>query len=510
MESSRSNIGTDLFLGLLGLMGAALVLISTSRYGVGLSPDAVKYVSTARNLLSGNGYLQYDGTPFVRWPPLYPTLLALIGLAGVEPLSGARLLNALVYGLTVFASGKLFLAHIRSRGLALFGAAAVLLSKPLFFISCWAWSEPLFVYLALLFVICLARFVNERRAVFLILMTVLSALSCLQRYAGVTTIQTGLVIIVAVASGYPMLRRLKHAAVFCLLAAAPLMMWGLRNQSLTSKWVGSRALSGYRPTDNLRFTLDVLTSWFVPEVAGYPLRLISVSLVLLGLIALTASLASKTGGGESPRSSLVWSSVTFIVLYTVFLLISASLIAFDRIDDRLLSPIYIFVVFLILILVDNAYGRLKSLLPKERVAGLVVLGSCLLWLSYPIVLTYNQASHKMENGAGGYNTVEWRESSLVRWLQENRLEGRVFSNAVEALYAFTGAPVQPIPLRHGVVVVERLRESMSEKGTNYLVWFEGFRRGALYEEVAKALVLEKLETFPEGGVFMIKHAKKTP
>ena len=50
-------------LALLGLIGVSLVLAGTSRYGVGLSPDSTVYVSVARNLLAGRGYVTFDGAP---------------------------------------------------------------------------------------------------------------------------------------------------------------------------------------------------------------------------------------------------------------------------------------------------------------------------------------------------------------------------------------------------------------------------------------------------------------
>lgn len=79
---------------ILSLIAILLVLLSTSRYGVGLSPDSAIYISVAKNLLSGNGYREFGGIPFVNWAPLFPTLLAILGLLGISPLDGARLINA--------------------------------------------------------------------------------------------------------------------------------------------------------------------------------------------------------------------------------------------------------------------------------------------------------------------------------------------------------------------------------------------------------------------------------
>src|SRR5690242_18826237 len=79
--------------------GILLILTATSRFGAGLTPDSAAYISTARNLCAGRGYVQYDGNPFVAWPPLFPTLLAFLELCRVDPLSGGRIVNALAFGL---------------------------------------------------------------------------------------------------------------------------------------------------------------------------------------------------------------------------------------------------------------------------------------------------------------------------------------------------------------------------------------------------------------------------
>jgi len=98
---------------IFSLIGMTLVFIGTCKYGTGLCPDSVRYISTARNLLSGNGYVKYDGSLFMRWPPLFPTVLAILGLLGIEPLDGARFVNIAAFGLIIFAFGQLLWNYLR-------------------------------------------------------------------------------------------------------------------------------------------------------------------------------------------------------------------------------------------------------------------------------------------------------------------------------------------------------------------------------------------------------------
>ncbi|HVN16309.1 MAG TPA: hypothetical protein VMT73_11255, partial [Anaerolineales bacterium] len=53
----------------LALVGLIFVLITTSKYGAGVSSDAVRAMSTAEGLLAGKGFTDFVGAPYVLWPP---------------------------------------------------------------------------------------------------------------------------------------------------------------------------------------------------------------------------------------------------------------------------------------------------------------------------------------------------------------------------------------------------------------------------------------------------------
>src|SRR5262245_10169060 len=71
------------------------------RHGFGMSIDAIGYVSTARSLLAGGGYYDCTQEPLSTWCPGLSTLLAGLGLVGVEPMVGAAIVNGLSFALIV-------------------------------------------------------------------------------------------------------------------------------------------------------------------------------------------------------------------------------------------------------------------------------------------------------------------------------------------------------------------------------------------------------------------------
>ena len=120
--------GFALLLAGLGALGAGAVLASTSVYGAGAGSDESMFLSMAESLAEGRGFVDFYGATPPYWPPLFPALLALGSLAGIEPLAGARFVNAAAFGAVVFVFGRFLDSKCDSRTATLAGTAAVLAS----------------------------------------------------------------------------------------------------------------------------------------------------------------------------------------------------------------------------------------------------------------------------------------------------------------------------------------------------------------------------------------------
>jgi hypothetical protein len=510
----KITTNTQFILATLSLIGVLVILLSTSLYGVGISPDSTNYIAAARSLLLGKGYLNFTGSPFVNWPPLFPTLLALSGLVGINPLDGARFLNAFVFGLIIFTSGQLFLAHIRSRTLAILGTVSILLSAPLFAASVRAWSDPLFILLIVLFFMYLPRFLNEKRLVLLFFLSVLAALSCLQRYGGVTIILTGFALIIAPVLRVPLLDRLKYAAFFAVISVSPLAIWIARNYSLTSTLTGIRPPSPYPLYQNVGYSLDVLTSWFLPPIIPFSIRMTGFGL-FVSLIVILALLSYEHRAADVDLVR-VWSTGVFVLIFTIYLIASATVVRLDPIDDRLLSPIYVFVMLLVFIGIESASNGLNELLRSNMLGKSVVIGLIALWLMYPLARFSIYVWTSTATGAGGYSTVTWRESPLIEWLRTHPLDGEIYSNAPDAIYILTGRTAQFSPGRNqiGIVAqspsqyqyVSQFRKSLKSEANNYLVWFYNMPRDYLYNvrELALDFEVEEITKISDGEIYTIK------
>src|ERR1019366_7222455 len=110
---------------------AALMTILATWHGAGLEPDSVAYISSARNLVSGNGLHPVHGSTLTIFPPGYPVILAAGHLVGTDAGTVARILNIVAAPAIVLLAYVLLSRHIHSMRVALIGTVFVTLAPAL-------------------------------------------------------------------------------------------------------------------------------------------------------------------------------------------------------------------------------------------------------------------------------------------------------------------------------------------------------------------------------------------
>jgi hypothetical protein len=488
------------WVGGFGLAGVVLVLVSTSLYGVGISPDSTTYISVARELLAGRGYVTFDGTPYTQCPPLFPTLLAAVGGAGLDPAVGARFVNALAFGGIVLASGIFFFRHLRSPALAAVATSSVLLSPGLLGICVMAWTEPLFVLWILLLLLALSAFLRGRRLSSLLAASLFAALCLLTRYPGVAVIPPALVLLLAPRGPAGLGRHLRRAALFLALACTPLALYCLRNYRRTGLLTGCPRLhSIYTVRQNLSSTAEVVTGWLMSPSLSLALRVGLLATLLLLVIG--AILFFRRRAAARPDDDGLCAAPAGLVLLTYVPLIFYTHqvgVLDETMNDRYLAPVSVLILWLLFVGID----RLATLLRARRARGTVpahaTIGLCVIWLLfYPSARTKEMVRSMQRYGSGGYSTAAWQELPLIRWLHAHPLQGLVRTNAPGAVYALTGMRALVSP--HRDWDIPRFREQPGE----YLVWFTGQPGSFLlsFEDLASELFLEEVVRGPGGGVY---------
>ncbi|MGA7606782.1 MAG: phospholipid carrier-dependent glycosyltransferase, partial [Anaerolineales bacterium] len=254
-----------LTLSLLSVIGIFLVLRSTPE-GLGLSDDSIAYIAGARSLLAGYGYREawlMSNNPMTHFPPGFSSALAVIGLLGLDPLRGARFLNAILFGLCTEVIGILGWRMTKSLVSGLVLAALFVLNGSLLQVYTTAMSEPLFIFLSLLaFWMFDLYFERDAHWLWLVLCGIFVGVAYLTRYAGLALLATFLVALFILHDTWRM--RFISAGIFLASVIPWILGWSIRNL-LAAGNVTNRELVWHPITaGNFNTTLYAISQFLIP------------------------------------------------------------------------------------------------------------------------------------------------------------------------------------------------------------------------------------------------------
>ena len=515
----------------LAVLGAVLVLSRQVAYGVGLGWDSINYISVARNLLAGEGFVQdtfvetTEGSlDYTMWAPLYPSLLAASSFLVFDPWDIAGPLNAVIFGVTVFVAGRWLRRRIQSRPLVLLACLAVMLAIPLTRAASYAMSETPFILFTTLSLIWIDKFVLDGKRTDLVWAGVFTALACLTRYLGVTVLVAALPLLLF-RPGVALLDRVKHCAAYALISLIPIGLWMLRNTLLSGAPTGPKPPSNDTLPEILSATLADLSRWALFWLPSDAVRIAASALTAMVLLALAVAIWRVFFRWRQGGASQQWSSLClfggFALVYLGVLLVAQTVTFGEPAGGRYLYPMYIPLLFAGVFALDKFMisERIKALpgnaldLPIVRTflrgrkpvslltAVIVVVAS--LWL------LGHAPRHARDiwlaNGdlGQGFASSKWVDSEVLRYMRDTSIESpRVVSSVPIAVLYATG-------VREYVYLSQELeaarRKIASASDGDHVVWFRSHTVGYLYDDGdLRALPeLEVVADLPDGVIFRV-------
>lgn len=484
---------------------------------MGLSPDSVVYISGARSLLSGNGFSipSYAGhlVPVVQYPPLFSACLATLGLAGLDPLEGARWLNLILFAANVTLVGLAVHVATNCFGASALSSLLTALSFPMVQVHSMAWSEPLFIFCAFLGLIFLALHMEARRPLVLIVSSVLVGLGFLTRYAGAAVVLTGVTGIFLL-SKTPCRQKFVDAAIFSLFGCLPVVSWMARNLSVAGRATG-REVGFHPPTwEDVTSAVNTISSWLLP-IGSYPdwVSLVTIATLIVGIIFLMSRRTDLRAVRGRTRLPILLS--LFVINHGLVLLITVSFFdAQTPLDNRVFSSAYL--GFLVL-----AVCLSVGLLRVSKAASLA-------WISLTVGLLVFFLSH-LERSAQwleqsyksgfGYASASWRDSKIIKNITSLNPSIPIFTNAPDAIYMLVGRSAFMIPRKINTItgqvsgtyadeLVSMGRELEAKDGV--LLYFNTVSwRWYLpsEDELKKKLGLRLIARREDGSIYQIGHGR---
>lgn len=515
MAGSGSGAGSGprwLVLGLAAL-AVTLALVATTN-GPGLTDDSVNYLSTGANVADGRGWVMLADQPLTIFPPGVPALVAIGELAGVTGQTTLRLLSALSFGGIVLL-GSALVRRATSRAGVVAGAAGILAVSPaLLGITTMAWSEPPFIVLVLLFLLRLDDVVDRRsftRADVLAL-SALSSLAFLARYIGVAlVVLAGATLLRSIR---PLDRRLvaRVTAFGALSSLVPIAVM-LRNHAADGTYLGKRIPSSDSVADSAHRLLVTLGEWANPLANPNSPTLAWLGVATVALLTGAVALGWRRATTGHARLSML---LGYVTIYTAYLVVASLGTAFEPINSRYLSPVFVPLV------VVGAIGASAILerWPSPTTRRGVLSASVALMLLFGAG-TVEDVRRGARDGIG-YNVNGIVGSDLAAralHLAETDRETVLYSNLPFGLWAATRLqPVQWSPLSEGFrgAPIQGELESLVARvacapDRSYLVRYRyGHRRAMNTEGIREALNVKRVIVADDGAIFQLTNRGEVP
>jgi hypothetical protein len=435
----------------LAVIGTITLLVYTRIWGAGVTPDSVIYLSTAQNIAKGNGFIGFNPINNT-FPPLFPLAIAFTNLFGLSPTQGARILNALIFGGNILLVGLILKYYSKSLIIAICGALTLIFAKVMIYISFMVWTEPLFIFLILLGMFQLTKFLDTQKRSFFIASAIITGIATITRYAGLPFIAS-FAFCIFLFSKSDTKKRIFDSISFFLISSSFLLLWFIR--ILSNRGTGTVSGIIYTPLTSLNFDrlLYTFSYFLLPAVkVSNGLFIAIVTLISLSALTLYCVVKRKMKGEKTetdqPVSKLPLIITIAIIAYTLFIFIVKTFMrASVLLDDRTFSPVYV----LGLILILSVFHRLLQYLNDFRKTKKAYLVVCtIIFLSFftlNVVGGSISYSKFLKHGFGFSQKFFNDDKNLFQSIKKLPANTKIYTNSPYALYYLTGKRSDLLPFK---------------------------------------------------------------
>lgn len=463
--------------------------------GIGISPDSVEYLTTAENIRLHGRIVDFTGEAMVIFPAGYPSLLAgILLLTGKSVLQFAPVLNHILLAGILFLTNHILNGFIKHNWLLKLAIlVAIACTRGVLQVYSMLWSETLFVFLSLAFIIALHSYLHTHRLRQLLLLALVAGMAVFTRYAGVVLLGTGSILLLAdPESG--LRKRIWHCFLFNLISIIPVTLNLLHNHKVSGTLTGERepALSSF--ADNMNSIGVTLSEWLPVwhvELTGK----ILLSLLLLGAGCVVVYRWLQ----QQFFSSYQTLTAAFFLAYTSFMLLVATFSRFEELNNRLLLPVYI---PLLLMLTGWGYTAAKSLSGLRKI-GLLAVCFCLYTAFHFHQYKQNSAAWNGIKDAGipGYTEDSWKQSETLAYIRSHKPGANevVFAHANDAIWFLCGIYTYRLPHRD---IESELGLLLSHQRFTVVMLDEGNDPDLVDIDIIKKYRrLLSLQTFADGAIY---------
>lgn len=416
------------------LTGLFLYLFSVYIYGLGITDDSVNYLSAAISF--PHGLQKVDGSAFVEWPPLYPVIISLYKIAGIDILTFVILLQGFSVLITIWSISSVLNEETSSFPVLLTGMTLTVFSVPLLLIHVFVWSEGIFTMFILLAYLKLRIYIKSESKTAFLLLVLWSVLLSFQRKSGIIVDVIFATLLFSFLKRKTWPKRLQYSCLYLFSSVIPFIIYLITRQKRSGTFFTSFEFDIFQLVNNLSQTLDIITSWLLPNELELRVRVAICFLITFSGLWLYVKSRKFT---IPPTDFHKASSFVILLLYILSIIfIFLFLRLGEPFDDRIFAPVYPFFIFLIITTIDSIYFNIL-LLPVQRIGYLrkIFLAVIFIWCFYPISRTLYTAYNWRFNGVGGYSSRIMQENRLCQWLSKSVHKHHIVTEDIFPVFFYT-------------------------------------------------------------------------
>ncbi len=440
---------------LFSLIGGVVAIYATANGPWGYT-DPVEYISVARSLDHGQGLAYYEGngllTPETIHPPLYSSVLAAIGIFGINLVVASRWLNIFAFVASIFIAGWIFYRYSPVPALGIIASALMCAFPYMLIMFSSSYSEPLFILSILAGGWAVLAYLRNQKTSQLVLGALVVSTIPGTRYAGIAMVLAAGLTVFLFANGTAWLRT-KKAVLLMFIGGLPVLAWLVWVYLSSAHSVGGRTtdiqLSGILAQfQNFRgIFMDTVWKW-VPyqtheTLLGYRLRFILmgvIAAVLLGLSLLAVRHMKKdtrTTFHDSDIQIFAFFGLSSLLFVGMLILTYLFTLPTIDIDNRMLLPLFVSSVMMIYGAVAVWWAAwFKGWLRVLQAIPWIMAVVCVAWY-------FPQAREKVQfyHLGDGLTIYRWDKSSLIQAVRDLPADQPVISNDWELTMLWTGRPI---------------------------------------------------------------------
>jgi hypothetical protein len=280
----------------------------------------------------------------------------------------------------------------------------------------------------------------------LVVTGILTAFAYLTRYAGLALVATFLLALILLHDTWK--KRLTSAAIFIASVIPFLIGWGIRNKAVADNATNRTLVYHPLTAENIETGIYNISEFLIP-VETWRRALIKIPNFFFIIIAIIASVLLIWVVYKSLKKFLqpaterpeILSFTNGLYIFGYLASIFSSMMLFDastKFKLRILSPVYVSLLILLVLLGHWAWQKRSTLLH-----GLVaLLAIVILALSAYDTSTFVTKLHK---GGQGYASFKWYDSEAMDFLSQLPAGTRIYTNQPGPVYLYTDRPSYVLP-----------------------------------------------------------------